>query len=261
MLVVISIIAILAAMILPATMQARREARITNCLSNMHQIGVALTMYAQHYGEGRVGAYPPWLTLLTTTGGRRRYLDDRRVLHCPEDPSYGKQGGRPDRMKYEGQDKVIEQFPMADIDEHTGALNGSPSYPTNSTDGGIDCSYIFEMNGEPCDWIYGSPPVSSGASGGVPDSYEWQWGSKPNWAEFLALTDINHDGVISWNEIKQLSRKGCKDRGLPAWDIRVPIVRCYWHAEDPRVLKTDSLVLDLMGDASSIHRGEPPWYK
>ncbi|GIV06298.1 MAG: hypothetical protein KatS3mg016_1873 [Fimbriimonadales bacterium] len=52
LLVVIAIIAILAAILFPVFAQARESARLTQCASNMRQIGLALLSYATDYDEG-----------------------------------------------------------------------------------------------------------------------------------------------------------------------------------------------------------------
>jgi prepilin-type N-terminal cleavage/methylation domain-containing protein/prepilin-type processing-associated H-X9-DG protein len=58
LLVVIAIIAILAAMLMPALDRARKEALLSNCRNNLHQSGLAWTMYTGSNG----GRHPGWVT-------------------------------------------------------------------------------------------------------------------------------------------------------------------------------------------------------
>ena len=60
LLVVVAIIAILAAMLLPALSAAREKARRSTCLSNMKQIGAAMLSYTGDYG-GYLPASPGWM--------------------------------------------------------------------------------------------------------------------------------------------------------------------------------------------------------
>ena len=57
LLVVIAIIAILASILFPVFARARENARKTNCLSNLKQMGLAMMQYTQDYDE----RYPMWM--------------------------------------------------------------------------------------------------------------------------------------------------------------------------------------------------------
>ena len=83
LLVVIAIIAILAAILFPVFARAREKARQTSCLSNLKQLGLAWTMYAQDYDEqfpfdAYIGNPHPMLCT-----GLYPYVKNRNIFYCP----------------------------------------------------------------------------------------------------------------------------------------------------------------------------------
>ncbi len=89
LLVVIGVIAILAALLLPAFARAKESGRATVCLSNLHQIGLALQVYVQD-NNNRMPAMRD--KSLTTTNELpspdlvlSNHLGNVAVLHCPSD--------------------------------------------------------------------------------------------------------------------------------------------------------------------------------
>jgi prepilin-type N-terminal cleavage/methylation domain-containing protein/prepilin-type processing-associated H-X9-DG protein len=96
LLLVIAIIAILAAMLLPALSKAKEMAKFSSCQSNLKQIGLSLEFYAGDYQ----GMYPaiaaysrnesPWVFLINDS-----YFTNLNLWNCPSDLTYasGKDGG------------------------------------------------------------------------------------------------------------------------------------------------------------------------
>jgi len=91
LLVVIAIIAILAAMLLPALAKAKERAWMISCTSNLHQVSLGLTMYA----DEAHGLYPesggdiPWGTTDPHTHAASwleqivSYVQNTNAYHCP----------------------------------------------------------------------------------------------------------------------------------------------------------------------------------
>jgi prepilin-type N-terminal cleavage/methylation domain-containing protein len=89
LLVVIAIIGILASLLLPVLSRAKSTAKSTACISNLHQIGVALMAYIQDSNDrlptcaGYLPSQQPALPPITTTlfAGQKTNL----VFQCPAD--------------------------------------------------------------------------------------------------------------------------------------------------------------------------------
>jgi prepilin-type N-terminal cleavage/methylation domain-containing protein/prepilin-type processing-associated H-X9-DG protein len=92
LLVVIAIITVLAAILFPVFAQSRERARQTACMSNLRQIGMAVTQYVQDYDE----TYWP-APYTAVVGGRRLalglpnflspYVKNIGVFSCPSEPN------------------------------------------------------------------------------------------------------------------------------------------------------------------------------
>jgi prepilin-type N-terminal cleavage/methylation domain-containing protein/prepilin-type processing-associated H-X9-DG protein len=96
LLVVIAIIAVLAALVSPVFKKAQDSARSTKCVSNLRQLGVALSIYVTennqypfpYYGSGIwYTAIAPILNL--PKDGSGKYTDPSHIFCCPSDKTPG----------------------------------------------------------------------------------------------------------------------------------------------------------------------------
>ena len=89
LLVVIAIIAILAAILFPVFAKAREKARQSSCLSNVKQLMLGATMYAQDYDETMIPG-----SRMSSGANEYRwyqaiepYLKNSQILVCPSKPN------------------------------------------------------------------------------------------------------------------------------------------------------------------------------
>lgn len=81
LLVVIAIIAILASMLMPALQKAREKARQAVCMSNLKQIGLAISMYVDDFNGYFMNSPMYWHVKLWQGGYAKR-----EVFNCPSAP-------------------------------------------------------------------------------------------------------------------------------------------------------------------------------
>ena len=83
LMLVISIIAILAGMLLPVIVKAREQSRRVSCMSNLRQIGVACHIYASDWAERLPN--PPGATTLTVADMlvSNGYMESGSIFRCP----------------------------------------------------------------------------------------------------------------------------------------------------------------------------------
>jgi prepilin-type N-terminal cleavage/methylation domain-containing protein/prepilin-type processing-associated H-X9-DG protein len=91
LLVVIAIIAVIAAILFPVFAQVREKGRQSSCASNLKQLGLALTMYAQDHDE----TMPAEVSAPPINGGQENdvpydrllapYVKNEQVYACPSD--------------------------------------------------------------------------------------------------------------------------------------------------------------------------------
>jgi len=192
LLVVMAIISMLAGQLLPALSTAREKGREANCINNLKQFDLAITMYYQDFNE----EYPPWLSVLYPSylpGGQRKVFvclsDEYKGAGTTTKPAHGHPGTG--SLGFPEADDAADRGNF-DSTHYPGRVYRNPSVEKNS--------YIYEFNVSKCQWFH--------------DTYG---------AETITEADTNGDGEVSWKEAKLWQAKEEGYRG------QVPIVRCFHH--------------------------------
>jgi prepilin-type N-terminal cleavage/methylation domain-containing protein/prepilin-type processing-associated H-X9-DG protein len=82
MLIVVAIIAILSAILFPVFARSREKARAASCLSNYHQVGIAIQMYAQDSDDKTPANGGSFSGLIQDSVP---YIHTSSVFVCPDD--------------------------------------------------------------------------------------------------------------------------------------------------------------------------------
>ena len=127
LLVVIAVIAVLMGILLPALNRAREQGKATYCLNNLHQIGIAVQLYAQdnEYKVPRYGGIWPYRFMNYVEVGKGSKVEDFtevKAYQCPSYPNHRQKicyainalklgTTQPDGEQTDGPYTLLDEFP------------------------------------------------------------------------------------------------------------------------------------------------------
>ncbi len=230
LLVVVAIIAILAALILPALQRARQTAKMASCKSNLNQIGKSLFIFRDNNRD----KLPKRLRDLLQSS-----INNAGVLLCPSDSSEGMEPNGP-----------------PDFDNPSEKL-----YKGVHTFEDGPCSYFYEFSGAECPT---SEPDGWGWSG-----FLWNPATGGPGVSGTTINLDKNPGYNSWYEVKTWQlRYGDSDNhrrngvlltssALPYPEDMLPICRCFWHAK--HMQGTPELQIVNLAYAGNVFLSDYKW--
>ena len=198
LLVVIVIIGILGSALVVSVQSGYKQARQANCKSNLRQFGVALTIYRGEH-DNRT---PDWLSNLYPD-----YVDDRSLYVCRADINGGRDKPRP--------------ADLVRLINDPGNSADQPSYWDNKKNNDSSrnravecCSYFYEFSVAPANsgWYKGSVPLPPGM-------------------EIKTMRDFKTVQLNIGDQANVVD-----NRQMPYSASRLPIVRCFHHYRDQKIL-------------------------
>lgn len=198
LLVVIGIIAVLAAMLMPALGKAREKASQTSCMNQLRQISLSIFSYKSDNRD----AWPYWISQLFPD-----YINSRKVYHCPSSKKNIK-----DPHPYDGDGAKF----CYDDGNNEGYHKEDPSAIPNIGDGkkNVDyVNYLYQMNDADATGIIGT----------------WfQDGGKTYYNDCKTMADCKEVQL----------EYGDKVNDYKAYDPTIfPILSCFFHVKVAKVGK------------------------
>jgi prepilin-type N-terminal cleavage/methylation domain-containing protein len=228
LLVVIMIIGILGSALVVSVQSGYKQARQTNCKSNLRQFGVALTIYRGEH-DNRT---PDWLSNLYPD-----YVDDRAVYVCRADKNKGTDTPRP-------KDLVTLIRDTSSVIDNSRYWDNEKNADETRNEAVETCSYFYEFSNATTSWR-----VDNHAGNADYRMRDYK-------LDQMTYGDANNtvNGTI-----------------MPYSASRIPIIRCYHHWNDQRVLgvayvdrtsrrATKQYITLNVAYAGNVFVG-PPWWE